>query len=208
MIRLEVFQETAHYRIPTIGNPYLSYPLIPPSTVFGFLREITNKESINHTNTKLSIQAKYNGISMEKEQLILETKSRLKTNIINIQKLHQVSTIIHVKSADRFEEKIIKGIDSYPGALRLGRREDIIIDISVNSDKENADYDVYSYYAYVNFNEELDGSLFNVTLDSEVDENLKITGYKFINLLYLPVGTTKKACVFDGNYCVNFIEAD
>jgi len=56
MLRLEIYQETAHFRIPTIGMPYLSYPLPPPSTIYGFLRAITDYESINYQNTKLSIQ--------------------------------------------------------------------------------------------------------------------------------------------------------
>ena len=76
MIRLEIYQETAHFRIPTVGNPYISYPLPPPSTIYGFLRAITDYESINPENTKLSIQGSYKSVSIEKEQLILETKRK------------------------------------------------------------------------------------------------------------------------------------
>jgi CRISPR-associated protein Cas5, N-terminal domain len=78
MLRLEIHQESAHFRIPTVGNPFLSYPLPPPSTVYGFLRAITNYESINFENTKLSIQGTYKGVSFEKERLFCELKLRQK----------------------------------------------------------------------------------------------------------------------------------
>ncbi|MFN3788026.1 MAG: CRISPR-associated protein Cas5, partial [Sulfurihydrogenibium azorense] len=74
MLRLKIYQESAHFRMPTIGTPYLSYPLPPPSTVYGFLRFITDYRSINFENTKLSIQGSYKGVSFEKERLILDTK--------------------------------------------------------------------------------------------------------------------------------------
>ncbi len=212
MIRLEIYQETAHFRIPTVGNPYLSYPLPPPSTIYGFLRAITDYESINHENTRLSIQGSYKSVSIEKEQLILETKKEVKTNIIPIQKLHECRWIIHIKSP--FEEKIVKAIQKSPKIFRLGRQEDLIIDISVKKHLEELPFNKYKNKyqdwtnIYLNWTKEKKqkGSLFNMALDTVVDENKNITGYKPINLVYTKARTTAKDVnVFDGEYILNWI---
>ena len=211
MLRLEIYQETAHFRIPTIGTPYLSYPLPPPSTIYGFLRNITNYESINYQNTKLSIQGYFRSVSLEKERLILETKKEIKTNIIPIQKLHQCKWIIHIKSP--FEEKIKASIENTSRILRLGRKEDMIIDIDVKQVEEkpfdrwenNLKEDTKIYKTW-NINENINGSLFKMTLDTEVDENKNIVGYKPINLIYLNTRNLKKSAkIFDGEYLVEFI---
>ncbi len=211
MIRLEIYQETAHFRIPTIGNPYLSYPLPPPSTVYGFLRHITNKESINFENTELSIQGIYKSVSFEKEQLFLKTKKGLKTNIVPIQKLHQCNWIIHIKSPSPLEGNILKALENFSGVLRLGRQEDLIIDIKINRDLEEKPLDteddfeerLYIYKRW-EINEDADGSLFSMALDTVVDENLKIIGYKPVNLIYSNVRRIKPK-LYDGKYVVQWL---
>ncbi|NPA54695.1 MAG: CRISPR-associated protein Cas5 [Aquificae bacterium] len=131
MIRLHIRQETAHFRIPTIGSPCLSYPLPPPSTIYGFLRAVTDYKSINPTNTYLSIQGYFKAVSFEKERLI-EIKTReTTTNVIPIQKFHQCEWVVHVKSP--YEEEIVRGIENTNRILRLGRREDLVIDIEVKT---------------------------------------------------------------------------
>ena len=216
MLRLEIYQETAHFRIATIGMPYLSYPLPPPSTVFGFLRAITDYESINYQNTKISIQGVYESNSLEKEQLILQTKKEIKTNIIPIQKLHQCTWIIHIKSP--FEEKIKNAIRNSSKILRLGRKEDIVIDINL-CDVEEQKFD--SFYnspkteiegiklkTYKNWNKDEDtkGSLFKMALDTVVNEQKEIIGYKPINLIYLNIDNIKDYIKsYDGEYLINWI---
>ncbi len=212
MIRLKIYQETAHFRIPTVGNPYLSYPLPPPSTIYGFLRAITDYESINHENTRLSIQGSYKSVSIEKEQLILETKKEIKTNIIPIQKLHECKWIIHIKSP--FEEKIVKAIQKSPKIFRLGRQEDLIIDLSVKKDLEEIPFNKYKdkyqdwTNIYLNWTKEKKqkGSLFNMALDTVVDDKKNIIGYKPINLVYTKTKSAAKDInIFDGEYILNWI---
>lgn len=213
MIRLEIYQETAHFRIPTIGNPYLSYPLPPPSTVYGFLRAITNYEGINPENTKVSIQGKFDGISFEKERLFLEKQKKKNTNIISIQKLHQCFWVIHIDSP-LFEGKILNGVQNSSKILRLGRREDLIIDISIEPnvklkefEKDSSEYkDDFRIYSPWAPDRDLSGSLFRVALDSKLDSENKITGYEFVNLLYTSARKFSKfAEAFDGEYIVQWI---
>ena len=212
MLRVEIYQETAHFRIPTIGIPYISYPLPPPSTVYGFLRCITNYESINFENTKLSIQGSYRGVSFEKERLVLETKKEIKTNIIQIQKLHQCRWIIHIKSP--FEEKILDAINNSSTIFRLGRREDIIIDINAYEIEEKAfnryrdKYDK-SMKIYKTWRKDIqiDGGLFKMSFDTIANDSKEIIGYKPINLLYTSAVKVARDCkIFDGEYLIEWIE--
>jgi CRISPR-associated protein Cas5t len=212
MLRLKIYQETAHFRIPTIGNPYLSYPLPPPSTIYGFLRFITDYESINPDNTKLSIQGFFEGISLEKETLFLETKKEHKTNIISIQKLHQCHWIIHIDSKD-YEEKIVNALEKSYKILRLGRKEDLIIDINVETieekefDQQNDNYNKETkIYKKWEKDKDLDGSLFKMALDTVVDNNKKIIGYKYVDLVYTTSRRVASNCKkFDGTYLIEWI---
>ena len=215
MLRLEIYQETAHFRIPTIGNPYLSYPLPPPSTVYGFLRAITGYEKINPVNTKISIQGKFNAPSFEKERLLLEKKKDIKPNIVSIQKLHQCFWIIHVDSPH--EEKIVCGVQNSSRILRLGRKEDLIIDISLNTDLETVEFkretcsyrDIFKIYVPWEQDKEINGSLFRIALDSKLNEKNEISGYEFVNLIYTSTRKfSKVAKVYDGEYLISWISAN
>lgn len=213
MLRLIIYQETAHFRIPTIGNPYMTYLLPPPSTIYGFLRKITNYKSINYLNTKLSIQGKYDGVSIEKERLILETKKEIKTNIIPIQKLYRTEWIIHVNS--EYEGDILEGFNNSSCILRLGRTEDLIIDYKIENVKEkeyknssnlNFEYMNYSIYRKWERNETFKGQLFSMFLDSEVDKELKIIGYKPIQLIYSSIDSARKSIKsWDGEYIISWL---
>jgi len=222
MIRLEIHQESAHFRIPTVGNPLLSYPLPPPSTIYGFLRAITNYESINFENTKLSIQGTYKGVSFEKERLVLLTRTEIKTNIIPIQKLHQCDWVIHIKSSKEFENKIINALKNPSRILSLGRREDLIIDFNVFMVEEEVldnpkkiTHKTTRIYKTLSDGEDIEtGSIFRMALDTIVDENKKIIDYKPISLIYLDVKNllpsrfyTKKkhSTTCDGEYLIEWI---
>ena len=216
MLRLEIYQETAHFRIPTIGNPYLSYPLPPPSTVYGFLRAITDYENINPKNTRISIQGKFDALSFEKERLLLEKKKDTKPNIVSIQKLHQCFWVIHIDSP-LYEQKIVCGIQNSPRILRLGRREDLIIDVSLNTSLETIEFeretcsyrDDFKIYVPWEQDKEVNGSLFRITLDSKLNEENKIFGYEFVNLIYTSTRKfSKVAKVYDGEYLISWISAD
>ncbi|HOF12947.1 MAG TPA: CRISPR-associated protein Cas5 [Spirochaetota bacterium] len=209
MLRLIIYQETAHFRIATIGNPYLTYLLPPPSTIYGFLRKITNYKSINYQNTKLSIQGIYESISLEKERLTLETKREIKTNIIPIQKLHNSTWIIHIDSV--YDREIKEGINDYVGILRLGRVEDLIIDFSLeeimisDNDYKNIDVDYFIYKKWEQ-GKDFKGQLFSMFIDSEVDEKLNIIGYKPVQLIYSSVySSLDEIKCSDGKYLVSWI---
>jgi CRISPR-associated protein Cas5t len=222
MLRLEIHQESAHFRIPTVGNPFLSYPLPPPSTVYGFLRAITNYESINFENTRLSIQGTYKGVSFEKERLVLRTKTETKTNIIPIQKLHQCSWVVHIKSSKEFENKIINALKNTSRILSLGRREDLIIDFNVFTVEEKPldkskkiTHKTTKIYKTWNENEDIkEGSIFRMALDTIVDENKKIIAYKQISLIYMGVKNLipsqfydkkQHSKTYDGEYLIEWI---
>jgi len=209
LLRLIIYQETAHFRIATIGNPYLTYLLPPPSTIYGFLRKITNYKSINYQNTKLSIQGIYESISLEKERLTLETKREIKTNIIPIQKLHNSTWIIHIDSV--YDREIKEGINDYVGILRLGRVEDLIIDFSLeeimisDNDYKNIDVDYFIYKKWEQ-GKDFKGQLFSMFIDSEVDEKLNIIGYKPVQLIYSSVySSLDEIKCSDGKYLVSWI---
>jgi CRISPR-associated protein Cas5, N-terminal domain len=222
MIRLEIHQESAHFRIPTVGNPFLSYPLPPPSTVYGFLRAITNYESINFENTRLSIQGIYKGVSFEKERLVLRTKTETKTNIIPIQKLHQCYWVVHVKSSEEFENKIINALKNTSRILTLGRREDLIIDFNAFRVEENllgeseeiTQENTRIYKAW-NENEDIkEGCIFRMALDTIVNENKEIIAYKQISLIYMGVKNLipsqfydkkQHSKTYDGEYLIEWI---
>jgi CRISPR-associated protein Cas5t len=213
LLRLIIYQETAHFRIATIGNPYLSYLLPPPSTVYGFLRKITNYERVNYSNTHLSIQGFHKGVSIEKERLILETKKEIKTNIISIQKLHEVQWVIHIKSNEDLEKKIENSITEYKGILRFGRTEDLIIDFCLDKVEEKGNVLAKEDNALRNniylpwiSGEKFKGQLFSMFLDSEVDENLRIVGYIPIQLIYCSIYSAKdKLKITDGEYYISWI---
>ncbi|MGC8771402.1 MAG: CRISPR-associated protein Cas5 [Brevinematia bacterium] len=214
MLRLTIYQETAHFRIPTIGNPYMSYLLPPPSTIYGFLRRITNYESINYQNTDLSIQGKYDGVSIEKERLILETKKEMKTNIIPIQKLYNAKWIIHINSTDNVEDDILTSLEKPNCVLRLGRTEDLIIDYEIEKIEikemglENLDFVYLNYSIYRKWDKGKDfkGQLFSMFLDSEVDESLRITGYKPIQLIYSSIWSARDDIkIWDGKYLISWL---
>ena len=191
----------------------MSYLLPPPSTVYGFLRKIANYESINYKNTQLSIQGFHKGVSFEKERLILETKKEIKTNTISIQKLHEVKWIIHIKSSEDLENKIVDSFKEYKGILRFGRTEDLIIDFCLErveekslAEEENALKNKIYLPWSKNSNEKFKGQLFSMFLDSEVDENLKIVGYKPIQLIYCSVYSAKdKLKKTDGEFYISWI---
>jgi len=220
MIRLKIYQETAHFRIPTIGNPYLSFPLPPPSSVYGFLRNLTDFESINYLNTQLSIQGCYKSSSFEVERLILERENSKKkkaskdTNIIPIQKLHECTWIIHIKSP--FEDKIVSSIRKSPKIFRLGRQEDLIIDIDIETNLQEkpieetlmSEYLDESMNIYLKWDKTKNqtGSLFSMALDTIVNSKKEIVGYKQISLVYMKANRAKEHIkIFDGKYLVSWL---
>lgn len=302
ILRLKIYQENAHFRIPTSGAPapLLTYPLPPPSTVLGFLRKITRIvawykfvlidnasisgsatssselntvllnavksidlldivrgneilnaklvdavrsgkfiDIINSDNTTLSIQGKWSGVSNDIQRLLFfeygsqskDSKSMNisydKKNIVNVQQLHECTWVIHVKSDDSIIDLIDVAIDTYPHAFRLGRKEDLIIDIEkkIVTLKEKKSFDfgwntridrnMYIYApwssdAMLSGSEVLSGSsflpagLYRATLDTRLHGN-KIRSAGFISLLFNSaeaVNIKSEEVFSDGEYAV------
>lgn len=175
MIRIDIFQPIACYRIPEIGNPMLSFPLAPPATVYGLLRHITGYLSINKDNTRLAISGKYEGKTRHiviNHQTTQGDKGKYKSNKVPIEELYNISHFIHVDSP--YEEKIV---DSIHNAQRMGRMEDVItsvaccevevttknaLDVSITKISNN------EANLYVPFNPQIHGiGIFKIPLDSD-----------------------------------------
>lgn len=183
MIRLDILQPIACYRIPEIGNPMLSFPIVPPATVYGLLRYITGYLSINKDNTRLAISGKYEGKARHiviNHQTTQGDKGKYKSNKVPIEELYNISHFIHVDSP--YEKEIVSSIHN---VQRMGRREDVIIHVSC-CEVEIAKKDVIDISLtkiinndanlYVPFNHQIHGiGIFKVPIDS--DKALLDDGY-------------------------------
>ena len=134
MLRIDITQPVAFFRIATIGNPLISYPLVPPSTFFGFLRKATGV-SIDHRNTKIAISGYYSGKAAHivRNSIITRSDTSYKPNIILTEDLFDMAHCIHLESPEY--EEIIMG--SITNAYHLGRSENIIT--SIECEKAHAE---------------------------------------------------------------------
>lgn len=175
MIRIDIFQPIACYRIPEIGNPMLSFPLVPPATVYGLLRYITGYLPINKDNTRVAISGRYEGKTRHiviNHQTTQGDKGKYKSNKVPIEELYNINHSIHVDSPHKG-----KIVDSIHNVQRMGRREDVITSIAcceVEAATRNA-FDVSittisnnEAKMYVPFNPQIHGiGIFKIPLDSD-----------------------------------------
>jgi len=201
MLRIEIKQNIACYQIPEIGNPILTYPLVPPSTVFGLLRFICDYESINFENTQIAISGNY---ETKTRHIItnhitgISDKGQYKSNIIPTEELYNVSHLLHIRSTKEIENKISENLNK---ATRLGRKEDLITEIKCEQVDEQTEINVEDLditkvvnkgdYLYIPFDKNRDMealSIFRISLDS--DKSLLDQGVlkmHFIRVLFLKV---------------------
>lgn len=216
MLRIEIFQQTACYRIPQMGNPILTFPLAPPSTVFGLLRYITSYMSINKDNTRVAISGNYES---KLRHIVtnhitgISDNEKYKSNIISTEELYNIKHIIHINSNEPTIEKTIK--DNINKATRLGRKEDLIIDISCTECDENSNSKIdflnidlgniknINNYIYIPFNEKTSSmdalAMFNTPLDS--DKSLLDAG--FLKMYYVKVLYFKVLRILSNNNICN-----
>lgn len=157
MIVLDIYQDTACYRIHELGNPIIGFPLVPPSTIYGMLRHITKKKDylpISPFNgTRLAISGKNAGIFTHIVRNLLVTantagEKESKSNVIPTMELYQPNHKIIVESP--FENEILDAVDST--AIRMGRSDDLIISasarkiINVETVSEVRDPKIFSNY--------------------------------------------------------------
>lgn len=171
MLYLKIRQEIACYRIPTVGNVWATFPLPQPSTIFGMLRAITGYMSINYLNTRLAIAGSYQSVNNHIETMTLTSVKEIKINIVPIQLLLDVNLSIYIDSFSEAEQAI------YENQLkvgRLGRSEDIVVDIVVERGVTTAlvaNREVISsnYSMLIPFSEGLEGQVFRMALDIDKD---------------------------------------
>jgi len=122
MLRLKLFQQSAFFRIPETGAVMVSYPLAPPSTVYGLLRHITGYLPINPETTRIGIT----GYSKAKMKHIVRHTITTKTggtlNVLPVEELVDVTHNLYIES--QYEEEIRNNINIIQ---RFGRSEDIVI---------------------------------------------------------------------------------
>ena len=226
MLRVKIIQETAHFRIPTIGVINITYPLPPPSTVYGFLRHATDLP-INAGNTKIAIQGSYEGSSIEIEKLIEEKGGKTTSNVIRTQILYGCEWIIHLKSEPEFENEILSRLENSGKITRFGRTQDLIIDFSVEEveEKELSVYvltedgnDIQNKSNYYVNPEKMDleysskyvsGSMYLVPFDTDFKDNKTRYKHIFKRLIYtdadIQVNDDYKDKTYDGKYVVCWI---
>lgn len=220
MLKIEIKQQNACFKIPQMGNPILTYPLAPPSTVFGLLRYITSYQSINKDNTKIAIS----GIYESKLRHIITNHitgvsddGKYKSNIIPTEELYNVTHIIHIESKNDFEKSIKDNINK---SIRFGRQEDLITEIECKEVKQNSingdiDYEKiknlnhYIYLPFENFRSLSSLAMFNASLDSNkelLDEGaLKMY---YTKLLFMKIQRFIMNIVDDQNSNEIFIDSD
>ena len=148
-LRLEIKQKSACFRMPTTSGIWLSYPLPPYSTIFGFLRAICQqaeetKKSINYKNTKLSISGNYRSTFFDLQTMHREdiTSKQGVTEPYKIQQLYDIDLVIYIVSDEARLSIIEKGLRHPPFSLSLGRKEDLITNLKyyrIEVTKSNAD---------------------------------------------------------------------
>ena len=122
MLRLKLYQQSAFFRIPETGAVMVSYPLAPPSTIYGLLRHITGYLSINPKTAKIGIT----GCSKAKMKHIVRHTITTKTggtlNVLPMEELVDVTHNLYISS--QYEEEIMKNVNVIQ---RFGRSEDIVV---------------------------------------------------------------------------------
>jgi len=215
MLRLEIKQLTTHFKMGLVGGACMSYPLPPPSTIYGFLRTVTGNKKIGYENIFLSIQGVYKSSFVDLQKFLLQDKDGdWKTNVIKVQELFDCFWVIHIDAPDKIEREIVEGIKNTSFTLRLGRKEDFITSIKVRKNvelKEIEDelpsaYKNSVFYIYEMWNKDKFGRgfLYRVILDRERNNNGEIVNDKWVNLVFRRIDITYdfSECLTDGRYAV------
>jgi CRISPR-associated protein Cas5t len=136
-LRLNIKQLSACYRMPTTTGVWLSYPLPPYATIYGFLRAICRQtketeESINYKNTRLSVKGIYTSSYFDLQIMHREDlKDKVgKTEPYKVQVLYNITLEIHIISDSKRLHIIEHALNDPPFTLSLGRREDLITELT------------------------------------------------------------------------------
>jgi|DewCreStandDraft_2_1066082.scaffolds.fasta_scaffold03470_4 CRISPR-associated protein Cas5t len=208
VIRLQVFQEKASYRVAYSFENIETYPLPPYSTVLGFLHNILQaKETINGIN--LSIQGRYEGLVKNyiRFHKFESKKNKGKPYPIVVAELFNVELIIHIRMpSEKLHMDLLNSLKNPPLYPYLGRPEDLIVEMQAEEVEDiQKEIEDLPYNAYIpkgladKLNLELDGILYNI--DTYYNKVNSIRVFKKIPVLYVQEQYTVAEKVnHDGSY--------
>lgn len=135
-IRLQIYQETANYRMPLDFDFRESLPLPAYSTVLGMIHDLCGytkyhpmKLSISgsYASTVDNLQTKYEfgGIGKDRKNFITVGDLRVSRGIMHIQLLVDVNLTIHVVPSENDFETVYNALKNPREFVSLGRREDL-----------------------------------------------------------------------------------
>lgn len=190
VIRLNISQEKASYRVAYSFENIETYPLPPYSTVLGFIHNFLQKrETIEGIN--LSIQGRYEGLV--KNYVRFHKYNSKKTEGIPypvvLAELFNIELIIHITMPNEdLHRDLFESLKNPPCYPYLGRPEDLILKMNVEEIKEEIKkVDELPYNAYIPkaiaSDKELNGILYN--LDYYYEKINKRRVFKKVPVLYV-----------------------
>lgn len=130
ILRILVEQQTAHFKIPTCGKVLLSYPLPPPSVIYGFLRKISGMDKefgkISNKTLALSISGKWNAKRFDYQRMHRPQSPKDGPEILNVEKLFNAQFKIYLKAESELIKRIEESLTSPSCILKIGRSDDVV----------------------------------------------------------------------------------
>lgn len=135
-IRLQIYQETANYRMPLDFDFRESLPLPAYSTVLGMIHDLCGYTkyhpmklgiSGSYASTVDNLQTKYEfgGIGKDRKNFITVGDLRVSRGIMHIQLLVDVNLTIHVVPSEKDFDTVYNALKNPREFVSLGRREDL-----------------------------------------------------------------------------------
>lgn len=124
ILRLKLFQESACFKKPFSLKVSETYPLPPYSTIIGMFHKILEAKSGEFYPMEISIQGDYGSIFNNYQTLLSYKKNEITSMPRNINMLHDVHLIIHVKAEDEIIDKLYDNIVDGKTPIVIGRNED------------------------------------------------------------------------------------
>ena len=135
-IRLQIYQETANYRMPLDFDFRESLPLPAYSTVLGMIHDLCGytkyhpmKLSISgsYASTVDNLQTKYEfgGIGKDRKNFITVGDLRVSRGIMHVQMLVDVNLTVHVVPSTEDFDTVYNALKNPREFVSLGRREDL-----------------------------------------------------------------------------------
>lgn len=135
-IRLQIYQETANYRMPYDFDFRESLPLPAYSTVLGMIHDLCRYTkyhpmklgiSGSYASTVDNLQTKYEfgGIGKDRKNFITVGDLRVSRGIMHVQMLVDVNLTVHVVPSAEDFETVCNALKNPREFVSLGRREDL-----------------------------------------------------------------------------------